>query len=66
MKKVLEFNGASACQCEPAEGKGGDRGRAPSGTKAVCGIVLTVGAGEALCGLKLFLTPPARHPRLQL
>lgn len=42
MEKVLEFNGASACQSEPAEGKGGERRRAPSGTKAVCDTVLTV------------------------
>lgn len=42
MEKVLELNGASAGQSEPAEGKGGDRGRAPSGTKAVRGAVLTV------------------------
>lgn len=44
METVLEFKCACACQLEPAERKGGDGGgRAPSGTKAVCGTVLTEG-----------------------
>lgn len=39
---MLEFNCASACQSEPAEVKGGDGGKAPSGTQAVCSTVLTM------------------------
>lgn len=63
---MLELNGASAGQSEPAEGKGGDRGRAPSGTKAVRGAVLTVkktAKKQALsCGLKLFIAPSPANP----
>ena len=39
---MLEFHCASACQSEPAEVKGGDGGKAPSGTQAVCSTVLTM------------------------
>lgn len=43
---MLEFKCACACQLEPAERKGGDGGgRAPGGTKTVCG---SVGPGKRM------------------
>lgn len=61
METVLEFKCACACQLEPAERKGGDGGgRAPSGTKAVCGTVLAHGGKMGIIiPAETFSTPPS-------
>lgn len=62
---MLEFNCAFASQSKPAEGRGGDRGMAPSGTKAVSGTVMTAEWGVGGRGIALQAETFSRSPRPQ-